>query len=80
MPYINKEDREEMIFGGRPPITAGELSFSLTQTVRRWVGPKPDYAILAAAVGVLFLTTLEFIRRVVFKYEDKKMEENGDVF
>lgn len=80
MPYIDKPNRQEIDDGLRGPVTAGELSYVITKAVRRWTGPRPDFAVLATAVGVLLLTLLEFIRRVVFPYEDRKARENGDVY
>lgn len=79
MPYIDDATRER-IARGVEPHTAGELSYTLTRTVQRFLGPRPGYISLALVTGVLILTTLEFIRRVVWPYEDRKIAENGDVY
>lgn len=80
MPYVDIPSRADLDSGVRGPVSAGELSYCITQLIRKWVGRKPDYATLAAAVGVLILTTFEFIRRVVNPYEDIKQARNGDVY
>lgn len=80
MPYIDEVYRRE-IDQGRPPITAGDLAYSITRDIQRFIGPSPpSYSVLALVAGVLVLTLFEFVRRVVFPYEDRKIKENGDVF
>ena len=38
------------------------------------------YTHLNSVMGVLESAKLEFYRRVVAPYEDKKIEENGDIY
>ena len=80
MPYIEVQARAQLDAGHRGPISAGELSYVITQLTRRWTGPKPDFAVLATACGVLLLTLVEFIWKVVRPYEDAKAALNGDVY
>lgn len=80
MPYIETKDRAELDGDERGPVSAGELNYVLTRLVQRWVGPHPDYATYAAAVGVLETLKLEFYRRAVASYEDVKCAKNGDVY
>jgi len=80
MPYIPLKDRAELDSGERGPISAGELAYVIARLVKRWVGPTPDYATLAAAVGVLETAKLEFQRQVVEPYENIKISKNGKVY
>jgi hypothetical protein len=79
MPYIEKKDRTA-IDSGALPRTPGELSYAITRLVQGYMGPERKYSALATVVGVLVLTTVEFIHRVIRPYEDKKILENGDVY
>jgi len=84
MPYIKPEQRTKWdTWLYQMPLfnTPGELSYVITRTVRNYrMGEPTSYISLALVTGVLVLTTLEFVRRVVFDYEGKKIEENGDVY
>lgn len=71
------------------PQTPGELEFVICRLVDNWLQwhgrEQPPYhgvkfEMLNAAVGVLETTKLEFVRRVLAPYEDRKREESGDVF
>lgn len=82
MPYISQEQREELdkwldsiVLFDLPP---GELNYVITKLLLK-TEPKcySDYNIL---VGVLECIKLEFYRRAVAPYENKKISENGDVY
>ena len=87
MPYILKENREkynallEELIGilKKQPLDQvdGEINYIVTKILKE-VYPL-RYFNLNRAVGVLESCKLEFYRRVVGPYEDKKIEENGDV-
>lgn len=80
MPYIKYEDREALV-GAREPETAGELNYALTllcQTYFDNLGGR--YQQINDIIGALEGCKLEFYRRLVSVYEDKKIEENGDVY
>lgn len=77
MPYIKQERREEAKF---TPMTAGELNYSLTTFVLRYLGPHPNYERFNAVIGVLESAKLELYRRAVSPYENQKILENGDVY
>lgn len=93
MPYIDPKMRVEYegviqgvtaeflrCFTGAP---AGELNYVLTRIVEGWLeanGLPNNYADYNEAMGVLECMKLELYRRVVAQYEDKKMQENGDVY
>ena len=87
MPYILKENREKYnalleeligILKKQPlDLVDGEIHYIVTKILKE-VYPL-RYFNLNRAVGVLESCKLEFYRRVVGPYEDKKIEENGDV-
>lgn len=82
MPYITQEQREELddwlegydLFD-LPP---GELNYVITKLLLK-TEPRTyqDYNTL---VGVLECIKLELYRRVVAPYEDRKRDENGEVY
>jgi len=87
VPYISKKDRRNLdskIFdlykaiSDLGPKALGNLNYSITQLLRQ-TNPN-SYADYAALVGMLETMKLEFYRRAVAVYEDKKIEENGDVY
>lgn len=56
----------------------GHLNYIITKLL---VELKPqNYKEFNAIIGVLESAKLEFYRRKVTPYEDKKIEENGDVY
>lgn len=79
MPYVeqNKRHRAET-YGAH---TAGELNYLLTCCVDDYMkNHGMSYASMNDVIGALEGAKLEFYRRVVVPYEDKKMKENGDVY
>ena len=87
MPYIDRKARK-MIDKGMMPVTAGQLNYKITTEILKWLdGIKEDinseinsYADYNEVMGVLECVKQELYRRVIAPYEDKKEEENGDVF
>ncbi len=81
MPYIAPEDRERLEGGGLPE-TAGELNYAITRLVDEYLMRKGGvrYAHLNEVVGVLECAKLELYRRLAAPYEDRKIEESGDVY
>jgi len=84
MPYIDEDNREELVY--REPQNAGELNFLLTCMVRDYVvGNKENnyqanYQRYNDDMGALEGCKLELYRRAIAPYEDKKIQENGDVY
>ena len=88
MPYIKKVEREcyekaidnlisEMEFY---ETKAGGLNYILTKLIHGYVKVNSlNYQTLNDIVGVLESAKAEFQRRVVNPYEDKKIDENGDL-
>lgn len=86
MPYIKQSDRERL----NKKITelaalinfdqrAGELNYTITKLLLalKGEGKYKDYNEL---IGALESAKLEFYRRAVAPYEDKKIAENGEVY
>lgn len=82
MPYIKKENREvfeSVVFPGT--ATAGELNYLITKICQQYIVDHDlSYNTLNEIVGALESCKLEFYRRLVSKYEDTKIKENGDVY
>jgi hypothetical protein len=79
MPYIQDHDRERVIGDG--PKNAGELNYALTELVIEYMERTGKcYNTMNDIMGALEGCKLEFYRRVTAPYEDKKIEENGDVY
>ena len=81
MPYIKREGRQLLDSGRRLPDTAGELNYIFTRAIFAYVSQKQlSYQTINDVIGALEGAKLEFYRRVVSPYEDKKIKENGDVY
>lgn len=94
MPYIKEEDRLELLGALDPfyigeghideipcPSNAGELNYVITVIITEYLKRKGlRYQQINDVVGALEGAKAEFYRRVVVPYEDKKIEENGDVY
>lgn len=80
MPYIMQHLRREMDKYNQPPLTSGQLNYKITQLCTEFLGTQPSYDSINEIVGILECAKLEFYRRVAAPYEDKKIQENGDVY
>ena len=88
MPYVNPPDREKinsdlwdiMAEPGAETWSSGELNYAITKILMKWVGTDLTYGRIATATGILDNVKTEFYRRVVVPYEEKKRQENGDVY
>lgn len=79
MPYIEWVARTR-IEQGSWPRTAGELNWFITKAIWAYFQDTPKYQGINDVIGALEGAKLEFYRRVVVPYEDKKIIENGDVY
>lgn len=87
MPYIKqekrplyKEDIENLVkkLADQPlKEQDGDLNYVVTSIMKMLYQPR--YFNYNRAMGVLEAIKQEYYRRVVAPYEDKKIEENGDV-
>lgn len=79
MPYIPTEDRHRVVMNG--PSSVGELNFAITRLLIDYVEAAGlSYTTLNDCVGACEAAKLEFYRRMVVPYEDKKIAANGDVY
>ena len=84
MPYVSPGARAA-IARGSPPCTVGELTFVVYRAALLYLHghdsklSAPSYADYAEVLAALEAAKLEFYRRHVAPYEDKKIKENGDV-
>jgi hypothetical protein len=80
MPYIEKNKREELF--DRDPETAGELQYLIAEMIQSYItdnGPY-NYQTLNDVMGALAGAQMEFYRKVVAPYENKKEILNGSVY
>lgn len=72
MPYLIDEDFNS---------PAGELNKAITKILIKYLHDrKLSYQTINDIVGALEGAKLEFYRRVAADYENKKIQENGDVY
>lgn len=80
MPYIAPELRRE-IEEGKFLSSPGELSYVIALLIVGYcVNRGLSYQTINDVVGVLSGLQAEFYRRVAAEYEDRKLQQNGDVF
>jgi len=87
MPYIKQEERDRLNqlvqdMNRAKLDTEGTLNYLITQLCQAYVRQHPPfgYKVANAVIGALECAKLEYYRRVVSNYEDKKIAENGDVY
>ena len=85
MPYIKEEYRKEYDRLIKPIVVqvecVGELNYVITSMILKYLQAyNISYGELNEMIGLLEAVKLEIYRRMVAPYEDKKCEENGDVF
>jgi Domain of unknown function (DUF6899) len=82
MPYIDEHLRKALephstVAAGNP----GELNYQITCLVEDYRFKRADsYATFNDIIGALEAAKLEFYSRIVTPYEDRKCQENGDVY
>lgn len=79
MPYIEGYRREALDYLPQPQ-SVGELNYVVTRLALQFLGDNPSYADYNDVIGVLECAKLEFYRRAAAKYEDVKIQQNGDVY
>lgn len=84
MPYINDEQRRfidgplNVFLGAIGKLDPGSLNYIVTRLLRhQWPTTYSEYN---AQIGMLESCKLELYRRAVAPYEDRKAEDNGDVY
>lgn len=80
MPYIPDERRDHLDTDSVARNT-GELTFEITRLIDAYHDAHEDnFQTRSEIIAALECAKLELYRRVVSPYEDKKCEENGDVY
>jgi len=80
MPYIKRLDRLSLDKPFRSPANAGEFNYKLHLLISNYVDTLGEsYQTYNDIVGVLECAKMELYRRRVSKYEDQKINENGDI-
>lgn len=83
MPYIEQYRREILDqhhhLNDTESKTVGELNYVITKLCKNFCST-PNYTRINEIIGVLECAKQEFYRRLAASYEDKKIEENGDVY
>lgn len=92
MPYITQRDRDRFTansddngvaqYLSRLSLAefAGHLNYLVFKIVKRWIDKNGKrYFSFATIIGTLVCCIFEIYRRLVAGYENKKIEENGDV-
>jgi hypothetical protein len=81
MPYLMKEDRDNLDVRGLKPNKGGELNYLISKMLNDFIAMRGlSYSAVNEAMGALESAKLEFYRRVAAPYEDKKAIENGEVY
>mgnify|MGYP001571596617 CR=1 FL=1 len=94
MPYIKEHERSNIdaaffreMNSGRhdwsfvaATMTPGQLNYLFTRFIVRYFNYSPNYQRIDEILGTLDAVAKEFYRRVAVPYEEKKLEENGDVY
>lgn len=79
MPYIPMYRRAELD-SNPTPLTSGELNYCMFKLAMDYVfGYGINYTRLGECIAAFECAKLEFYRRVVVPYEEKKIKENGDI-
>lgn len=80
MPYIPKEEREQLR-AGAIPATPGQLNYLVSTVIDEYLCEKGvSYTTLNDVAGVLAWVHTEIARRIYIPYEKKKQAKNGEVF
>ena len=91
MPYINPDLRKPLdasirqlraklyLHAEGTEQEAGVLNYTITSLLDPWLCDGVTYRDVNMLVGVLECVKMELYRRAAAPYEDKKLQENGDV-
>ena len=81
MPYIKNDRKMEFEGTGSVPQNAGELNYCFTKVIISYVeNHELSYQTINDIIGAIDSAKMEFYRRTVVPYENKKILENGDVY
>lgn len=79
MPYVPQQIRQELHSGHA--ATPGGLNYQITRLLVEYIDVHGlSHQTINDILGALTGAQAEFYRRVAVPYEDKKIEQNGDVY
>lgn len=79
MPYIRKSLR---VVARETPVDAGELTFAIQQSIKAYLDVQNEvrFQHYCTAFGALVCAGIDLAHRKLLPYEERKREENGDVW
>jgi hypothetical protein len=87
MPYLKKPSRADVENDLKKlglafcPANGAELNYIICGLINNYLQANSlNYANVQEMIGAIDCAKMEIYRRVASPYEDKKIEENGDVF
>jgi hypothetical protein len=81
LPYIKPDLRVSLARGERHESTAGELNYSFTKLIIRYLENHGEcYQTYNDILGSLTACQMELYRRKIGKYEDLAINKNTDVY
>lgn len=81
MPYIKIKDRQFLNETNSTANNPGELNYLISDELQCYIHKHGlSYKTINDVIGALEGAKLEFYRRVAAPYEDKKIQENGDIY
>jgi len=80
MPYITQERRKTLGVVESEAANAGELNYEITHLINSYFNINKNYQSINDVLGALEGAKLEFYRRIVEPYENRKWTQNGDVY
>lgn len=83
MPYIGAQRRKELdsVLIYVSAVTSGELNYKITKLLLEYVNTNgKKYQTFNDILGALEGAKQELYRRIISKYEEQKIIENGDVY
>lgn len=93
MPYITQSKRQEindcmkdiLDYLNNHVVSIGEINFMISNLINFLIRKSCEndsfnYSICNELIGVLECAKLELYRKVIAKYEEKKIQENGSLY
>ncbi len=83
MPYIDKVERDKITKWLERALgeidTKGQLCFAIYYLMKEFAERRMNFDNASNSLIAADCAKLEFYRRIMAPYEDKKIEENGDI-
>lgn len=80
MPYIDEHAKRELR-AGRRARTVGELTYQIQRDLKQYLkNHDHSYSTMAEILGALEGAKADFVERVLKPYEQRKCDQNGDVW